>query len=176
MKSFTWFVTFVVLPFTLGYMSSCNAEKRVLDSDKKTQNVVNAWLKAHPLKLDTTFRYLPGDTTTTLLIAYDTATVHDTATNIVEKLVTKTKTITNTVHDTVKVTIGCSGVKEPCALLQAAQDGLASKSAAYDQKTLEEKRQKLAADKWTFRFWALVTLLGILAAVVVGIKVIKPRL
>ena len=154
----------------------CNAEKKVLNSEKKTQNVVNAWLKAHPLNIDTNFVFLPGDTTTTLLVSYDTATVHDTVTNITEKIVTKTKTVTNTVHDTVKVTIGCSGVKEPCALLKAAQDGLASKMSQYDQQVLETKRQELRADKWKFRFWLGVSILALLIALVVAVKIFKPRI
>lgn len=171
MKKNTWLVAPVLI-----VLYCCSAEKKVLNSDKKTQNVVNAWLKAHPLKIDTTFKYLPGDTTTTLLVSYDTTTVHDTATNIVEKLVTKTKTVTNTVHDTVKVTIGCSGIKEPCAMLKAAQDGLASKMAAYDNQVLEAKRQELLADKWRFRFWVAVAIFGFLIAMVAAIKMFKPRI
>jgi hypothetical protein len=154
----------------------CNAEKKVLNSEKKTQNVVNAWLKAHPLKIDTNFVFLPGDTTTTLLIGYDTATVRDTVTKYITQTITKTKTVTNTVHDTVKVTIGCSGVKEPCALLKAAQDGLASKMAQYDQQVLEAQRQKLKADKWKFRFWLAVSVFSLLAGLFIGFKFFKPRM
>lgn len=154
----------------------CNSEKKVLNSEKKTQNVVNAWLKAHPLKIDTNFVFLPGDTTTTLLVSYDTATVRDTVTKIVTQTVTKTKTVTNTVHDTVKVTIGCSGVKDPCTLLKAAQDGLASKMNQYDQQVLETNKAKLRGDKWVFRFWVLVSVLALLVALVVGIKLFKPRI
>jgi hypothetical protein len=176
MKNSTWFVCCIVMPFLFGYMSSCNAEKKVLDSEKKTQNVVNAWLKAHPLKIDTSFVFLPGDTTTTLLVNYDTATVRDTVTKFITQTVTKTKTVTNTVHDTVKVTIGCSGIKEPCAMLKAAQDGLASKMNQYDQQVLEAKRQKLLADKWRFRFWVAVSIFGFLAALVAAIKLFKPRI
>jgi hypothetical protein len=171
MKRNAW----IVVP-ALIVLYCCNSEKKVLRNPEKTQNVVNAWLKAHPLKIDTNFVYIPGDTTTTLLIGYDTTTVRDTVTNLVEKIVTKTKTVTNTVHDTVKVTIGCSGVKEPCALLKAAQDGLAGKTAQYDQQVLETQRQKLRADKWKFRFWVGVSIFGLLVALVIGIKLFKPRI
>lgn len=171
MKRYTWFVVPALI-----MLYCCSAENRVLNSEKKTQNVVNAWLKAHPLKIDTNFVYLPGDTTTTLLINYDTATVRDTVTKVITQTVTKTKTITNTVHDTVKVTIGCSGIKEPCAMLKAAQDGLASKMNQYDQQVLDTQRQKLLADKWRFRFWVLVSVIGFLVAVVAAIKLFKPRI
>jgi hypothetical protein len=171
MKRNTW----LIVP-TLIMLYCCNAEKKVLNSEKKTQNVVNAWLKAHPLKIDTNFVYLPGDTTTTLLINYDTATVRDTVTKFITQTVTKTKTVTNTVHDTVKVTIGCSGVKDPCALLKAAQEGLASKMNQYDQQVLENQRQKLRADKWKFRFWLAVSIFGALVALVVGVKLFRPRI
>jgi hypothetical protein len=158
MKNFTWFVVPALI-----MLYCCSAEKKVLDSEKKTQNVVNAWLKAHPLKIDTTFKYLPGDTTTTLLINYDTTTVRDTVTQYTTQIVTKTKTVTNTIHDTIKVTIGCSGIKEPCAMLKAAQDGLASKMSAYDQQVLEAKRQELKANKWKLMFWVAVSFFVILA-------------
>jgi hypothetical protein len=154
----------------------CNAEKKVLNSEKKTQNVVNAWLKAHPLKIDTNFVFIPGDTTTTLLVNYDTTTVKDTITNLVERVVTKTKTVTNTVHDTVKVTIGCSGIKEPCAMLKAAQDGLANKMNQYDQQVLETQRQKLRADGWRLKFWGVIIGLALLVALVVAVKIFKPRI
>jgi hypothetical protein len=117
--------------------------------------------------------YIPGDTTTTLLINYDTATVKDTVTKTITNTVTKTKTVTNTVHDTVKVTIGCSGIKEPCAMLKAAQDGLTIKMAAYDAQVLEAKRHELLADKWRFRFWVAMSIFGALVALVVGIKIFK---
>lgn len=171
MKRYTWLMVPVLI-----MLYCCNAEKKVLNSEKKTQNVVNAWLKAHPLKIDTNFVYIPGDTTTTLLFSYDTATVRDTVTKFITQTVTKTKTVTNTVHDTVKVTIGCSGVKEPCAMLKAAQDGLASKMNQYDQQVLENQRQKLMADKWRFRFWVAVSIFALLVALVVGIKLFKPRI
>lgn len=157
MKRYTWFVVPALI-----MLYCCSAEKKVLSSEKKTQNVVNAWLKAHPLKIDTNFVFLPGDTTTTLLINYDTATVRDTVTKIVTQTVTKTKTITNTVHDTVKVTIGCSGIKEPCAMLKAAQDGLAGKTTQYDQQVLETERQRLKAVKWKMSFWVAVSIFAIL--------------
>jgi hypothetical protein len=171
MKRYTW----LIVP-TLIMLYCCSAEKKVLNSEKKTNNVVAKWLKAHPLKIDTNFVFLPGDTTTTLLVNYDTATVKDTITNLVERVVTKTKTVTNTVHDTVKVTIGCSGIKEPCAMLKAAQDGLASKMNQYDQQVLEVQRQKLLADKWRFRFWVAVAIFGFLVALVAAIKLFKPRI
>jgi hypothetical protein len=171
MKRSTW----LVVP-ALIMLYCCSAERRVLDSERKTQNVVNAWLKAHPLKIDTTFGYLPGDTTTTLLVNYDTTTVRDTVTQYTTQIVTKTKTVTNTIHDTLKVTIGCSGIKEPCAMLKAAQDGLASKMSAYDQQVLEAKRQELLADKWRFRFWVAVSIFGFLVALVAAIKLFKPRI
>jgi hypothetical protein len=178
MKYYAWlFVPIIIVLYC------CNAEKKVLDSEKKTQNVVNAWIKSHPLTIDTSFIYLPGDTTTTLLIGYDTTTVRDTVTKIITQTVTKTKTVTNTVHDTVKVTIACSGVKDPCALLKGAQDGLVSKMNQYDaqvleakRQVLEAKRQELLADKWRFRFWVLVSVIGFLVAVVAAIKLFKPRI
>lgn len=171
MKRYTWLIAPALI-----CLYCCNAEKKVLNSKDKTQNVVNAWLKAHPLKIDTNWVYVPGDTTTTLLIGYDTTTVWDTVTKFITQTVTKTKVVTNTVHDTVKVTIGCSGVKEPCALLKAAQDGLASKMSQYDQQVLETKRQELRADKWKFRFWLGVSILALLVALFVGVKLFKPRI
>jgi hypothetical protein len=176
MKNFTWFVTFIIMPFTLGYMSSCNAEKKVLNSETKTRHVVDAWMKRQNFKADTVYSFLPGDTTTTLLIAYDTTTIHDTATNIVEKLVTRTKVITNNIHDTVKVSLKCSGSGDPCTLLKGCQDDLVNNSIVLEEHRTGEARNKLEADKWKFRFWALVTILGILVAVVVGVKVFKPSL
>lgn len=171
MKRNAWFVVPAII-----MLYCCNAEKKVLRSPDKTQNVVNAWLKAHPLKIDTNFVYIPGDTTTTLLVNYDTTTVKDTVTNLVERVVTKTKTVTNTVHDTVRVTIGCSGVKEPCAMLKAAQDGLASKMNQYDQQVLETQRQKLRADGWRLKFWGVIIGLALLVALVVAVKIFKPRI
>lgn len=176
MKNLTWFVTFIVMPFTLGYMSSCNAEKKVLNSEEKTNNVVAAWMKKQNFKADTVYSFLPGDTTTTLLISYDTTTVHDTTTHIVEKLITQTKVVTNNIHDTVKVTLKCADGSDPCTLLKECQGNLVNNSIVLEEHKTGEERNKLEADKWKFRFWALVTILGILVALVVGIKIFKPSL
>jgi hypothetical protein len=154
----------------------CNPEKRVLRSPDKTQHVVEAWMKTQNFKADTVFSFLPGDTTTTLLISYDTTTVHDTATHIIEKLITQTRVVTNNIHDTVKVTLKCSGAGDPCTLLKGCQDDLVNNSIVLEEHRIGEERNKLEADKWKFRFYLLVTILGLLAAVVIGIKIFKPKI
>jgi GTP cyclohydrolase III len=170
MKSLTWFVTFVVFPFTIGYLFSCSAEKRVLKDTDKTQHVVAEWLKKQTFKADTVVRFLPGDTTTTLLVNYDTTTVKDTVTNIVEKTVTKTKTITNTIHDTVKVSVKCADGSDPCALLKGCQDALQNNSIVLEEHRIGEQNQKLRADKWVFRFWIMVVAIILVVAAWVYLK------
>jgi hypothetical protein len=172
MKRYAWLIAPILIVFYC-----CNSEKRVLKDTDKTQHVVSAWMKKQNFKADTVFNFIPGDTITTLLIAYDTATIHDTVTDAVDQMViTTTRTITNTIHDTVKVTLKCADGADPCALLKKSEADLVNNSIVLEEHKTGEERNKLDADKWKFRFWALVTILGILVAVVVGIKVFKPTL
>lgn len=151
MKRYTWLIVPVLIS-----LCCCNVEKKVLSDPQKTQNVVNAWLIKNPMKVDTTYKYLPGDTTTTLLFSYDTTTVRDTVTQIVERVITKTKVVTNTVHDTVQVTV------KDNRLLQACQAGLSGKSMDLEQQKLETATQKVEVGKWKLRFWVVVSFLAIL--------------
>jgi hypothetical protein len=165
MKRHAW----LIVP-ALIVLYCCNAEKRVLNDTDKTQHVVNAWMKKQNFKTDTVLRYLPGDTTTTLLISYDTTTVRDTVTNIVEKQVTKTKVITNTVHDTVRVEIKNND------LLNACQDALKNNGIVLEEHRLGEKAEMIRAGLWKLRFWVAISTFALLVALVVAIKLFKPRI
>lgn len=143
MKRYAWLIAPALI-----VLYCCNSEKKVLRDPVKTQNVVNAWMKTANFKTDTLVKFLPGDTTTTLLIAYDTTTVHDTVTNMREKVITKTKTITNTVHDTVRVTI--------------VNNDLVNKYQAQLQASVAERdKLKDDIDKWRGLFWGVAILAGL---------------
>ena len=144
----------------------CNPVKKVLNSNDKTKQVVDSWLANNPIKSDTTFKYLPGDTTTSLLVSYDTATIHDTVSNVIEKTITKTKTVTNTVHDTVKVTINSN-------LLVECQSALRDRNNALEVQKLAEQRQKLRADKWLLYFIIESIIFGACIALAIYLK-LKP--
>lgn len=165
MKRHTWLVVPAIV-----MLYCCNAEKKVLRSPDKTQHVVAAWMKQQNFKADTVFNFIPGDTTTTLLIAYDTTTVHDTATKVIEKHFTQTKVVTNTVHDTVKVTLKCTGSADPCALLKKCQGDLANNSIVLEERRLGEQAQKQRADKWFLFFCAVIGLDVLIVAVRVYLR------
>lgn len=150
MKRYAWFIAPALI-----VLYCCSSEKKVLRDPVKTQNVVNAWMKTANFKTDTLVKFLPGDTTTTLLIAYDTTTVHDTVTNMREKVITKTKTITNTVHDTVSVTI--------------VNNDLVNKYQAQLQASVAE-RDKIKEDvtKWRALFWGVT----ITFALYIGFRIV----
>lgn len=165
MKNFTW----LVVPL-LVVIYCCNSEKKVLNSETKTQHVVSAWMKRQTFKADTVYNFLPGDTTTTLLVSYDTTTVYDTTTYIVEKTITETKTITNTIRDTVQVSLKCADGADPCALLKRSQDDLANNSIVLEEHRVGEKKQKFRANKWMFLFFASIAVDALVLVVRMYIK------
>lgn len=164
MKRYTW----LIVPLLIS-LYCCNSEKKVLRDPEKTQHVINAWLIKQPLKIDTTISYLPGDTVTTLVVAYDTTTVRDTVTQMVERQIVKTRTVTNTIHDTVKIKI-----TDP-RLLKACQDGLATNANALIKQTQDTEAQKILTGKWQLRFWSIVLVIGFIIAVIALLKYIKPK-
>lgn len=135
----------------------CNPVKKVLDSEEKTNKVVTKWLTTHPLTIDTTYKYLPGDTVTQLLIGYDTTYIRGDTVNRRDTVKIKETTVkTRTVRDTVVKTITDN------RLLIAAQQGLQRRDADLVTEKGKAVDARAAAMKWKMYFWLLV------AAVVVS--------
>jgi hypothetical protein len=151
MKRYSWFVAPALIA-----VYCCNSEKRVLKNPEKTQRVVTKWLKDQPFKTDTTYITKPGDTVTQLLIGYDTTVVRDTINKVVERTVTKTKTITNYIHDTTTITVFDK------KLLNACQQTLKGVDNDLQAKKIEADRQKVIIAGWRLKFF------GLLAALVVA--------
>lgn len=129
----------------------CNPVKKVLDSEEKTNKVVVKWLQKHPLTIDTSYKYLPGDTVTQVIIGYDTTFVPgDTITRRDTLKIKETTVKVRTVRDTVVKTITDN------RLLMAAQEGLLRRDADLVTAKSERVDARAAANKWRMYFWLLV--------------------
>lgn len=145
------FAIFVILFYC------CNPVKKVLDSNDKTQRVVDAWLQRNPVRADTSYVYSPGDTITHLLIGYDTTVVTDTF-NRVDTIRIKERTVKlQLVHDTLTRTITDPRLLNECQRSNA-------------ELRAREVEAKSDADKWMVRFWACI---GIVLAALGAIAFFK---
>lgn len=138
----------IIVPFLIGFYC-CNSEKRVLNDADKTQHVVNKYLQTHPARTDTVTSIIPGDTVTTLLIAYDTTTVRDTVNHLNTIKVTQTVTkYINRVDTLIKVVTDNR-------LLQVCQESLANSDYDKKQATIDVKAAKVEASKYKLYFIVL---------------------
>jgi hypothetical protein len=136
----------------------CNPVKRVLDSNSKTQQVVDAYIMRTPFKVDTTYKYLPGDTLTQVLVGYDTAFIKGDTVNRIDTVKIKETTLkVRTVRDTVIKTVTDN------RMLSGCQQSLLVKEAEYLTAKTGQDEAKVDARKWMYRFWGLVV--GIILAV-----------
>lgn len=132
----------------------CNAEKRVLNDADKTQNVVNKYLQTHPARTDTVTSYIPGDTVTSLLIAYDTTMVRDTVNH--RDTVKVNQTVTKYIKrvDTMLIKINNFDLLKEC------QTGLAKSEYDRKQGVVNIEAAKVDADKWKLYFILLCVTVG----------------
>jgi hypothetical protein len=129
----------------------CNPVKKVLDSEEKTNKVVTGWLKTHPLTIDTTYKYLPGDTVTQVIIGYDTTFIPGDTINRRDTVKIKETTVkVRTVRDTVVKTIVDN------RLLIAAQQGLQRRDADLVTEKGKAVDARATANKWRLYFFILL--------------------
>lgn len=156
MQRYAWLLAPIII-----VLYCCNSTKKVLNDPEKTQKVVDAYLLKSPLKIDTIYK--PGDTTTTLLISYDTSYVmipaptgNNVAAPCIPTQVTKTVTKTMHVHDTVII--------HDNRLLQTCQDNLRKFDISLKSQEIETAKQARRGSAWELKFWALFILAAICIA------------
>lgn len=151
---------------------SCNPVKQVTKSEKKTQKVVDFYLKGYKPSTLPVSIYVKGDTvvirdtTAVLQIGIDTVTVKDTV--YITKTTTKLNTVIKKVTDTVKVT------DRLCeARLLAATKLVQDQSYNVKDAETEAKAVRVERNKWRLYFWLLVVALGVMTSAFLYVKLKK---
>lgn len=157
-----------VLLFAI-FLLCCNSVKRVINDPKKTQKVVDSYIKGHPSENDTAYKIIPGDTITQIIIGYDTAFKVDTVMNTVEKTVTKTINNTRTIRDTVRITVTDN------TAFAVAQKAVYVKDALLTAKDIQIKELKGDVSGWRWKFWLLVLIIALVVGLLLYVK-LKPKI
>lgn len=132
---------------------SCSSVKKVNQDVKKQLAVIDNFQSSHPLKNDTTYINIPGDTVVNTLYNYDTInTVLPGQVSYRDRVITKTVTITKEITDTIvqKVT--------DRTLEYALQKIIEDKNATIDSQKLSIEQYKRARDRWFYLFIGLLSL------------------
>lgn len=133
---------------------SCNPVKRVLRDPEKTLVVVAAYLKNYPIKSDTLYNILPGDTIVNSYYQTDTSYVADTIHKPVETIITRYLTKTITQRDTLVKTIVDRNLQT------ILQQQLYACNAVQDQLKLDNEELAGSRNKFRLWFWLLIAALS----------------
>lgn len=148
--------------------ASCDPVKKVMNNNKKTQAVVDNYLKNYPTTPEIKYKYLPGDTVTFLQIGIDTLYVplYGVSDTIVREI-TKTINRDHYVHDTTVVTITDN------VPIEAAKKSVLEKNATISDKDQQLKDLAAKNSMLQWRFWLTVSGIAVLVGGLVFLKMKK---
>lgn len=160
--------TLTALIAIILFACGCDPVKRVINNDKRTQRVVDHYLKNYPLpapKIEYRDKVIPGEPQLTIQTAYEYIPGPPGKTDTVTRIVTKTITRTDTVERIITVT-------DPRPI-EAAKKSVLEKDAKIAQLEADKKELTRKNTRLSFQFWGLVAVIAIAVGLLLFAKAKK---